>query len=310
MSLKTDIRKDFLDLFYSDIKDQELENSNKLNLFTLRVTNNQFVYNELIDLLADQLHYFALSRTEVKKLVDEGKFRTLTDKARGLLRNHLEIKKNPSSTIKETEGGELGEILLYCLLESHLNAPKILTKLELKTSNQMFVNGADGVHLLKLNDKDYQLIFGESKLHSDLQQGIYKAFESIGKLLSQKGAKKDFEIELVSSQLVKEAYDENSYDLLKKIIIPSASKDETNIDHSFGIFLGFNIDIDPDEKKMPNHEFREKIRAKITAQVNSLLTSINYQIKKAEFTGYNLYIYVIPFSDLEKTRQDIIKELL
>jgi hypothetical protein len=310
MSLKTDIRKEFLDLFYSDIKDQELENSNTLNLFTLRVTNNQFVYNELIELLADQLHYFALSRTEVKKLVDAGKFRTLTDKAKGLLRNHLDIKKNDSSSSKETEGGELGEILLYCLLESHLNAPKILTKLELKTSNQMFVNGADGVHLLKLNDKDYQLIFGESKLNSDLQQGIYKAFESIGKLLSQKGGKKDFEIELVSSQLVKEAYDENSYDVLKKIIIPSASADETNIDHSFGIFLGFNIDIDAEEKKMPNHEFREKIRNKISTQVHSLINSINYQIRKAEFTGYNFYIYVIPFSDLEETRKEIIKELL
>lgn len=310
MNLKTDIRKDFLDLFYPDIKDQHLENSNKLNLFTLRVTNNQFVYNELIDLLANQLHYFALSRNEVKKLVDEGKFRTLTDKAKGLLRNHLEIKKKNGSTSKETEGGELGEILLYCLLESHLNAPKILTKLELKTSNQMFVNGADGVHLLKLNDKDYQLVFGESKLNSDLQQGIYKAFESIDKLLSQNGTKKDFEIELVNSQLVKEAYDVNSYDLLKRIIIPSANADETNIDHAFGIFLGFNIEIDSIEKNMPNHEFREKIRAKITSQVNGLLASINYQIKKAQFTGYNFYIYVIPFSDLEETRKDIIQELL
>lgn len=310
MSLTTNIRKEFLELFYPDIKDQNLENSNKLNLFTLRVTNNEFVYNELAQLLGNQLHYFALSRAEIKKLIDEDKFRTLTDKAKSLLRNHLEIKKDGTSKSKDTEGGELGEILLYCLLESHLNAPKILTKLELKTSNQMFVNGADGVHLLKLNDKDYQLIFGESKLNSDLKSGIYNAFESIGKLLSEKGKKKDFEIELVNSQLIKEAYDENSYKILKKIIIPSASEDETNIDYSFGIFLGFNVEINDVEKKMSNSEFRETIRAKIINQVTSLLDSINYQIKKREFSGYNFYIYVIPFSDLDKTRKAIIEELL
>lgn len=310
MSLTTNIRKEFLDLFYPDIKDQELENSNRLNLFTLRVTNNKFVYNELVELLGNQLHYFALSRTEIKKLLDEEKFRTLTDRAKSLLRNHLEINKDESTTKKSTEGGELGEILLYCLLESHLNAPKILTKLELKTSNQMFVNGADGVHLLKLSDTDYQLIFGESKLHSDLQQGIYSAFGSISKLLSEKGKTRDFEIGLVNSQLVKEAYDENSYKILKKIIVPSASEDDTNIDYSFGIFLGFNVEISEAEKKMSNSEFRDSVRTKIVSQVISLLDSINYQIKKEEFSGYTFYIYLIPFSDLDETRKAIIGELL
>ena len=284
--------------------------SNKLNLFTLRVTNNEFVYNELTQLLGNQLHHFALSRTEIKKLLDEDKLRTLTDRAKNLLRNHLEIKGSSGADSKSSEGGELGEILLYCLLESHLNAPKILTKLELKTSSQMFVNGADGVHLLKLNDKDYQLIFGESKLNSDLKKGISNAFESIGKLLSEKGKKKDFEIELINSQLVKEAYEEDSYKILKKIIIPSASEDETNIDYSFGIFLGFNIEIDELEKKMSNSEFRECIRKKIVTEVEASLESINKRIQKDEFTGYNFYIYAIPFSDLHKTRTDIIGGLL
>lgn len=40
--------------------------------------------------------------------------------------------------------GELGELLLFCFLETHLGAPQILTKLELKTSISHYVNGADG----------------------------------------------------------------------------------------------------------------------------------------------------------------------
>jgi len=53
-------------------------------------------------------------------------------------------------------------------LETHLNAPKILTKLEVKTAPNDYVKGADGVHLLQLNEQDFQLILGEAKRYGDL----------------------------------------------------------------------------------------------------------------------------------------------
>jgi len=305
MTLQSTVHSDFLNLFYSEIKDKELNRKNKLNLFTLRVTNNEFVYSELIENLGNHLHFFALSRKEVKQLMDEGKIRTLVDRAKERLRDHRNIKGD-----KKTEGGEIGEILLYCFLESHLKAPKILTKLELKTNSQMFVNGTDGVHLLKIDDKNYQLVMGESKLIADLNSGITKAFSSIASLLEKGGRKKDFELQLVNSQLVKEAYDEGMYDFLKKIIIPSASEDETNIDYSFGIFLGFDVEVTEGESKMANKEFRECIRAKIIKKVEASIDAINKQIDAAHFTGYSFYVYVIPFTDLESTRKKLIEGLL
>ena len=305
MALRSSVHSGFLDLFYSEIKDKQLSRNNKLNLFTLRVSNNQFVYDELIESLGNQLHTFALSRKEIKQLVDEGKLRTLVDRAKDRLRDHRNIKGD-----KRKEGGELGEILLYCFLEAHLQAPKILTKLELKTSAQMFVNGADGVHLLKVDDKNYQLILGESKLIADLNGCISKAFSSITTLLSDSAKKKNFELQLVNSQLVKEAYDEDMYNFLKKIIIPSANDDETNIDYSFGIFLGFNIEVSDAEKIMSNSDFRVCIRKKIVDKVESCIASINKQLEQAHFTGYSFYVYVIPFTDLETTRKEVIEGLL
>ena len=68
------------------------------------------------------------------------------------------------------QDGELGELLLFCFLESQLKAPKILSKLELKTTSGLYVNGADGVHFLKLEDGNYQLIFGESKMYVDIKK--------------------------------------------------------------------------------------------------------------------------------------------
>lgn len=305
MNLESSIHSTFLDLFYCELSDQELCRKNRLNLFTLRVTNNQFVYDELIECIGNQLHFFALSRKEVKQLIDDGKLRTLVDRAKERLRDHRNMSGD-----KKKEGGEIGEILLYCFLESHLKAPKILTKLELKTSAQMFVHGADGVHLLKIDESNYQLVLGESKLVADLNGGIIKAFESVAGMLEDNGRKKKFEFQLVNSQLVKEAYDENMYNFLKKIIIPSANEDLTNIDYSFGIFLGFNVEISDAEKLMENKEFRECVRKKIVDKVQSSISSINKQIEKSHFTGYKFYVYIIPFTDLENKRKELIEGLL
>jgi len=82
------IKTDFLQLFYHDLVDEGLENNNKLNLFTLKVKNNAFAYDELINHLGDLLHCFALSRTEVDLLLRENKIRTLVDRAKVKLRNY------------------------------------------------------------------------------------------------------------------------------------------------------------------------------------------------------------------------------
>ena len=72
--LDQNIKKDFLDLFYHEIQGEKLENGNALNLFILKIKNNSFSYDELVSELGNKLCHFALSRTNVKKLVSEGKF--------------------------------------------------------------------------------------------------------------------------------------------------------------------------------------------------------------------------------------------
>ena len=116
--------------------------------------------------------------------------------------------------------GELGELLLFCFLETHLGAPKILTKLELKTSTSHYVNGADGVHFLKLPDGNYQLIFGESKTYQDIDGAIRDAFKSIYNFkngINDKGNQKSgiqYEKSLISDNLFKEAFSDEERDFL------------------------------------------------------------------------------------------------
>lgn len=297
MLLRTDVQNGFLNLFSKIMENEPLENGNTLNLFALKISNNSFSYETLTEELGNVLTTYALSRSTFDELCTQKKYTSLVTKAKEKLRK------------AESNDGELGELLLYCMLESHLNAPKLLTKLELKTAVNNYVNGADGVHLLKIDDSTYQFVFGESKLDSDLKTGIYEAFKSINKLLKDDLNKLRYEISLVNSNILKESVTEESSTILKKLLIPTENDEDLNIDHSFGIFLGFDIPISDEERKMKNSDFRTLTKDRIDKAVRNELTTLNNQIKKSEFIGYSFYVYIIPFSELNNTRKKIIENL-
>lgn len=297
MLIETDIRSEFLNLFTKVCENEVLENENRLNVFALKISNNQFNYGSLSEELENALITYALSRHTCKELIKQRKFGNLASQAREKLRR------------ADNNVGELGELLLYCLLESHLQAPKLLTKLELKTAANDYVKGADGVHLLKISDNSYQMLFGESKLHKDLKSGIASAFASIKTMLDTGLDKMRYEIHLVNTNLLKETVSEESYEILKKILIPTENDENLNIDNSFGVFLGFELSISDDERRVNNGEFRANILEKIKSSIEEVKPAINAQLKKHEFFGYNFYFYVVPFSELDKIRTEFIDKL-
>ena len=92
-------------------------------------------------------------------------------------------------------------------------------------------------------------------------------------------------------------------------MLPSAKTNETYLDYSFGVFLGFEAKITDVEMNLSNSEFRKQINERIKQEVLDNISSFNFQIKKEEFAGYQFFIYVIPFSELAKKRKEIIKDL-
>ncbi len=297
MPLRIDVPENFLNLFHKIIENEPVENGNKLNLFSLKISNNAFSYADLVEELGDILTAYALSRSTYDDLCRQKKYTTLVSKAKERLRK------------AESNDGELGEILLYTMLEAHLKAPKLLTKLELKTDPNHYVNGADGVHLLRINDNTFQFVFGESKLYADLNDGLKEAFKSLKNLLKEDLNKLRYEIQLVNSNLLKETQDDESVNLLKKLLIPRENDEDLNIDHSFGIFLGFDVEITEDERKLTNAEFRKTVYDKVKKAVLAILPTIKKQIQQDDFRGYNFYIYIVPFSKLAEQRKKIIAEL-
>ena len=298
MELTTTINESFLELFYKEIECGIPNTHSKLNLHILKIENNQFCYSELVNHLRNNFISFSLSRKEIQDFEKDKRYGELYAKAASKFRDY------------NVNEGEAGELLLFCFLESHLKAPKILTKLEIKLSSKDYAKGSDGIHLLKVAEKDYQLIFGESKLYQSLTDSITEAFKSIQDFLTRKSNNINDEIGLINSQLCKEAFDEDLYQFLKSVIMPKANAEEPiTKNNAFAIFAGFEINPTDADKKMSNSDFLKTIKDRIKKEVEGKMEHIKKKIDEYNLHGYTFYVYVFPFMELAETRKDIIKKI-
>lgn len=281
-------------------EDLELANPNCLRIFSLDIQNNSFSYTGLHQFLQKNIGRYVFSRAEIEKFHINDDDEAIGLKAQELLRT----AKNPDD---KGAGGELGEILLYLFLEQKLNAPKLLSKIELKTAENQYVYGSDGIHLLNSSDINgtpfCQLIFGESKIRGDLKIAIDDAFGSLSKV----NLRPDNELRLIETNIFKEAFDESTAEYIKAQIIPSKRDLTKSLDRAFGVFLGYTIGLD--SLQYSNSEYRKALQTKMENDIKNNVSYIVSKINKAGLKTYSFYFYVLPFDNALEDRASIIKRL-
>ena len=274
-----------------------------LDLFLFPINARNFDYNFISNNLIECIPDYALSWKTIDKYKNMPM--TLSKKAREKFKEAI---KND---------GELGELLLFCFLEGYLDAPKILTKLQLKTSNQLYVNGSDGVHLKKLSDNKYQLIFGESKTYAKLNYAFENAFKSIYEFVNEINAKGkyksgiNFEKGLISSNIDLDIFDKDEQEILNVLLYPKEiEKYDFSLDDAFSIFVGYQINIENEQRKYSNENFHIKIETKIVNEIETYKNNIYKLIEKYSLIGYTFYIFIIPFTNIDENRKKILKKVL
>lgn len=310
-SLLAKNRDKFMALFYEP-ESVSLQTKTNLYLHILRVQNGDFDLSGLYRELKGNSAAYVLSRLNYQKMLDDPSLM-------------MEVASKVQSQFRKPEktSGEGGEIMLYSLLEGHLGAPKVLSKMELKTSSEHYVHGSDGVHLLQVDDFTFQLIFGESKMYGDAgtagasaKRGIRAAFESIGKV-HQEGF--DFDTWLVDSELLKEQLDPEKLEALSAIILPSDGNSSIKTHHAFGIFVGYEVDVtDIKPEDMELDEIEVELKKRATAAIEAEHDLIKTEITKRGLGIYPFHIYAIPFAKrgsgddapgIDKVRFDLAAQL-
>jgi len=169
------------------------------------------------------LYNFVFSCSEIEKklgIQNQNSAEKLFDKA---------IRKLSQHTAK----GELGELILFTLLDVYFQAPKILSKVSLKTNRKMPVFGADAVHGQFHNGK-FRLYLGESKLHKKFKPAATDAAKSI------KNAKDKYEEEfdLLDTYMDFSNIDDSLESELLDFLNPFSDNDLSDVIHS-PCFIGF-----------------------------------------------------------------------
>lgn len=291
LSLLASNREQFNALFYEPVS-VALQTKTNLHLHVLRVHNGNFDLPGLYRELKNNSVAYVLSRLNYKKaLEDPGRMMEVASKVQGQFR------------IPDEKAGEGGEVILYSLLEGHLGAPKVLSKMELKTNSDHYVYGSDGVHLLRTGKYTFQLIFGESKMYADsggvgssVKLGIKAAFASIGKVHDDGF---DFDTWLVQSELLKEELDEEKLSALSAILLPDGGggDDATSKNNAFGIFVGYEVDVsDMKAEEMELAEIEAELRKRATDATTAEHDLIKQEITTRGLGIYPIHMYAIPFA--------------
>lgn len=61
---------------------------------------------------------------------------------------------------------------------------------------------------------------------------------------------------------------------------------------------------------MPNSEFRNEIDKQINDIVKMKIKNIETYISQFKLVGYNFYVYIMPFTDLDQSRKQILENLI
>ncbi|PSU67400.1 HamA C-terminal domain-containing protein, partial [Photobacterium phosphoreum] len=134
---------------------------------------------------------------------------------------------------KHTAKGELGELILFTLLDVYLSAPKLLSKVSMKTVPTMPVFGADAVHGQMVNG-EFRVYLGESKLYKNFTSAATNAASSIESAKS----KFDIEFDLLDSHMDFPNLNPELEDIILSILNPYTSVDNIKHIHS-PCFIGF-----------------------------------------------------------------------
>jgi hypothetical protein len=204
------------------------------------------------------------------------------------------FKKAVRFLSQHTAQGELGELLLFTLLDVYLGAPKILSKVANKSARRMPVFGADAVHAQYV-DGAFRLYLGESKLFNEFKGAATKATKSISNALKNY----EHEFDLIETHI---NFPEIDKDLERDLLAALDPFDNDHIGeevlHS-PCFIGF--------AEPSCYEDEEKCIKLYTDIANDYITDFYSKLTKNGNRCEKTTLLMLPFSSIENAVDGFIK---
>ena len=210
-------------------------------------------------------------------------------------------------TQKETgRSGELGEILLYMLMEWVLKAPIVASKMYLKTSQQMPVHGTDGIHL-GYEGENLIMYWGESKMHETLPSALADISRSILEHIDTP-AKRERELRIVSSSLNLSSLPDLAQAALKEYFNPYAPESNKLID-CYACLAGFDSELYKKVESLGPNECEVSFRQEYEKRIETACSLIVKRVEAAGLQNLRFSYFLLPFPSVNAARERFQKKL-
>lgn len=258
---------------------------NTIKTFHLNLGNNKFSYKDVKTFIKENLSHYIFSRSKITSYSSP---------------EVMAIDAILELTKKSTEQNRFSEIMLYSFLEHSLNAPKLMSKIEIegKSSN------STGIHFLaKQNgtETSHQLIFGSSDTLNDINAAIDSVFSQIALIDNNS----DNEIELVDNIIFEKPFDEDTYNYLKETVMPSKTNSHSRPENSYSAFIGYTINLVGSFKN--RYEYMTAIQSQMKKDITDVLPYIKTKITELNLQNHSFYFYFLPLNDAENDKVEIMK---
>ncbi|MFI4915865.1 MAG: DUF1837 domain-containing protein [Phycisphaerales bacterium JB060] len=200
--------------------------------------------------------------------------------------------------------GEAGEMLLYFLLETVLDAPQVVAKIELKTNPAMEVNGSDGIHMRwHPQDQVVDVYFGESKLHADVGSGISSAFDSIYKFHAN--GMRAHELAMVTKHF--KGADPHVKAAVEQILDTGKPGHDARINHA--CLIGYDWEAEGIGHGQAARGVEQEYRKQYLLQAPDLHTKLQNQFDSCKTREFGFEVFFLPFASVQFFR-DAFKEAM
>lgn len=290
------------DSIFTEVSHSEklgLINPEQLRLFHLNVMNNKFVSDDLQSFIRKNVGRYVFSRAQLEQFRLSGDLESIGLEA-------MTIMSGNGKPGQKDTGNALGEILLYTFLEQILDAPKIMSKVELVTNKTQHSSKCDGIHLLSLDgyaQPYYQLVFGSSSVVGDIKDAIDQAFDAIVDIENTNSNR----LQLLEPSSLDRDFDAETAQQIKDIVIP---KKGSNIvtESAYGIFLGYTLGLDPNA--YPTIRYQSVLNNKMDTDIKNHASYIAQQINSRALGTHSFYFYILPLNNADLDKKEIMEHVM
>lgn len=230
-----------------------------------------------------------------------GLMQALSDEAR-----HLFITARNS----QRTSGEIGELILFIMLEAVLGAPQLVCKMTLKTSDQMPVHGSDAIHIaVGSAPNSVRLWWGESKLYQSLSDALDEVCGSIIAFLNLgqvRGARKR-DLEIIRDHLSLTADPVLSAAILEYFDPYSTAYNQR--EEAFACLVGFNYAAYGQLSTCPREEIRDFFRREYEQRIKTACTLFGQKLRENNLHSQRVHFFLLPFPEVAEIRSRFFARL-